>query len=444
MDGTLTVTNIDFVRMRNDTTITTGDLFTTMEAWADPAKIKKSMDIILELEADALRTLELMEGLRELLDLLRERGTKVALVTRNTTKAVNAFFALLGEDYRPLFSQILTRESPYVKPDYRLMDEIARAWGVETPDLLMVGDSLEDVEVGNAAGAASCLIAGGGNETSTAAAQPPPGSIASFKVRGLLELRDRIARGDVTPGLGRQADLSLPRDSDAPGSPPPGRDLLDAVYRQNFVRTAAASYPRMGGAAGGLQASPYPGDHILHLSCSPVTNLTKLLASQGLQVIGVDTDPSTAIQRGLLATRFTGPPLARGSLTGAAQDFDRGMKLLSDDERAAPFDVVIYYNLDRSSEVTARLWTQEGLDECWRVLRFGGRLIAEMLVDPAMVAGAGSSDAEAPAESLLKGSRFLVRALEVLHVHEGGSAGDSWARVRVVAKKPSAGDLASK
>ena len=28
----------------------------------------------------------------------------------------------------------------------------------------MVGDSFEDVEVGNAAGTATCLVAGGGNE----------------------------------------------------------------------------------------------------------------------------------------------------------------------------------------------------------------------------------------------------------------------------------------
>lgn len=149
MDGTLTITNIDFVKMRNDTTITTGDLFTTMEAWADSRKIKKAMDIILDLEAEALRTLQLMDGLRELLDHLKASGIKVALVTRNTTRAVDAFFSILGQEYRPLFSQILTRESPYVKPDFRLMDVISTNWGCTTSDLLMVGDSVEDVEVGN-------------------------------------------------------------------------------------------------------------------------------------------------------------------------------------------------------------------------------------------------------------------------------------------------------
>jgi hypothetical protein len=43
----------------------------------------------------------------------------------------------------------------------RLLLHVAKVWGVEPSQLLMVGDSLEDVEVGNAAGSASCLVAGG-------------------------------------------------------------------------------------------------------------------------------------------------------------------------------------------------------------------------------------------------------------------------------------------
>ena len=36
-----------------------------------------------------------------------------------------------------------------------------QVWGVDPSRMLMVGDSFEDVECGNAAGTASCLIAGG-------------------------------------------------------------------------------------------------------------------------------------------------------------------------------------------------------------------------------------------------------------------------------------------
>jgi ribonucleotide monophosphatase NagD (HAD superfamily) len=39
-----------------------------------------------------------------------------------------------------------------------------QTWQIHPGKLLMVGDSHEDVECGNAAGTATCLIAGGGNE----------------------------------------------------------------------------------------------------------------------------------------------------------------------------------------------------------------------------------------------------------------------------------------
>jgi 3-oxoacyl-ACP reductase-like protein len=40
MDGTLTVSNIDYVTMRKSTEIPVGDLFTVMESWDDGDRIK--------------------------------------------------------------------------------------------------------------------------------------------------------------------------------------------------------------------------------------------------------------------------------------------------------------------------------------------------------------------------------------------------------------------
>lgn len=86
------------------------------------------------------------------------------MVTRNTPKAVNAFFSLLGGSWRDRFSQVLTREFKYVKPDRRLLLHVAQNWGIHPSEMLMVGDSKEDVEVGALVGASTCLITGGGNE----------------------------------------------------------------------------------------------------------------------------------------------------------------------------------------------------------------------------------------------------------------------------------------
>lgn len=61
-DGTLTQAHIDFEDMRARTDIPVGDLFTVMEAWEDQSKIKRSMDIILSIEAEAATTVSLKPG----------------------------------------------------------------------------------------------------------------------------------------------------------------------------------------------------------------------------------------------------------------------------------------------------------------------------------------------------------------------------------------------
>uniref|UniRef100_A0A061QSN0 Uncharacterized protein n=1 Tax=Tetraselmis sp. GSL018 TaxID=582737 RepID=A0A061QSN0_9CHLO len=96
MDGTLTVSNIDFNDMRSRTGISKGDLFTVMESWDGEEEITEAMEVILELEAEARKSLTLKEGLESLLELLKKSKVHVALVTRNTTPSVDAFFSILG------------------------------------------------------------------------------------------------------------------------------------------------------------------------------------------------------------------------------------------------------------------------------------------------------------------------------------------------------------
>ena len=69
----------------------------------------------------------------------------MALVTRNTTASVQAFLDLIGPDWALLFDPVLTREYSFVKPDKRLLLNVAQQWGLDPSQLLMVGDSFEDV-----------------------------------------------------------------------------------------------------------------------------------------------------------------------------------------------------------------------------------------------------------------------------------------------------------
>jgi len=404
MDGTLTVSNIDFAKMRKLTEIPKGDLFTTMEAWDDDARILKAMTTILELEADAVSTLEVMPGLVELLGYLRgmrDEGVRVAVVTRNTPTSVDGFLRLLGEGSEEYFDEIITRHHRHVKPDFRLLSDLADEWRLDPRDMLMVGDSTEDVECGNAAGTATCLIEGGGNEVSSV--RPPPGAIPTFSVTGLPDLLDRLERGDVAPGLGRPQqprefqvgftwdDLApgvsvsqsvdggaLP-DSGLAGAPPPGVDFLEDLYARRLLVTADSSFPRMGNAAGGMQGSRALGDRVLHIGAGSGA-LTKLMASQGMQCVGIDRDVSVLEDRGLMSASFAGEPMAEGSLAPALAVGPRAL--------SGAFDAAVVYQGgsaarredDAGAAVVGSLVSGGGLEEVARVLKPGGRLLVQAVL----------------------------------------------------------------
>lgn len=119
--------------------------------------------------------------------------------------------------------------------------------------MLMVGDSLEDVECGNAAGTASCLIAGGGNEVAAANAGPPPGAVPTITVNSLHELNRILLetkpggeggnvgaaegveegeallgwRAKVAGGEDPKAIAAAILDPSSPGAPAPGLEFAD-------------------------------------------------------------------------------------------------------------------------------------------------------------------------------------------------------------------------
>jgi HAD superfamily hydrolase (TIGR01549 family) len=319
MDGTLSVSCIDYAFMRSSLDIPEGDLFTVIETWDDGDRILSSMDTILEIEDVAAKQTQGMPGVTELLSFLERQDVKVGLVTRNTEYSVDMFFQAIGEHHRGVFDIVMTREFHYVKPDKRCLLHFSRKWNIPASRLLMVGDSTEDVECGNAAGTASCLISGGGNEVNAEKTRPLVGTVPSFTVDSLDELRERLEQRDTPLGweeisdeerLKRAQAIGGDADSGAvsgeeyevaldSGMPFNGLDFFNYLFDSGAIDPPACSFPRLRSTIIKSKVDDlHPGMKVLHLGCGD-GGLTKMLFSAGLNVCGADSDTQKAQKRGL-------------------------------------------------------------------------------------------------------------------------------------------------
>lgn len=345
--------------MRQSIDIPEGDLFTVMETWDDGDRIQKSMDVILEIEAVAAAQSQAMPGFYELIDFLAANPhVKVGLVTRNTEESMSAFFNAVGASYKDAFDLLMTREFAFVKPDKRCLMHFSQAWGIPPERLLMVGDSTEDIECGNAAGLATCLIRGGGNEVNAGKSRPPTGSVETFAVDSLHELLDRLVERNTPLGYTAISDEDRERyaaESSSEeeyevvlerGAPPPGLGFFDWMFESGVVQPPACSFPRILASRNRNTTDDHPGARVLHLGCGDGA-LTKMMFSSGLNVVGVDVDAcaAKARKRGLATasiphTDVGSPEFLRTMNESSYSDFDAIAYLEGDDNDSTNDDSI--------------------------------------------------------------------------------------------------------
>ena len=166
MDGTLTNPNLDFGVMYKRCGVDRSQDILEAIAQMPAADAAAASAIVEEMEEEGRRTLALAPGTVDVLQWLKERGIRTAVVTRNTIRTVGRLHRVLEPSGLPPFWPSIARDAPAgvpPKPDAAALALIAAAWGVPLgPELLMVGDSpANDIAFGAAAGLATALVDSG-------------------------------------------------------------------------------------------------------------------------------------------------------------------------------------------------------------------------------------------------------------------------------------------
>ena len=173
LDGTLVETNIDFPRMKREMLALADECGVDSEAARSldilgvVTRIEESLqaqgnaELARKAREKAMRRLEEIElahsetaqeiaSARDLIELLRSRGIKVGIVTRNCRRASELSLRVAGLDTGLL---LLAREdTPKTKPHPDHLLTALDRLGARPDRSVMVGDHLMDVAAGKAAG----------------------------------------------------------------------------------------------------------------------------------------------------------------------------------------------------------------------------------------------------------------------------------------------------
>ena len=152
MDGTLTIATHDFVAMRealglpDDSSILEG---IAAKPEAERARLSAKLN---ELELEYARDARPQPGAAELLEALRSRGARLAILTRNDKQLAELTLDVCG--LRTFFDDalILGRDEHAPKPAPDGIVHLMQHWNATHGSTVMVGDYVYDLKAGRAAG----------------------------------------------------------------------------------------------------------------------------------------------------------------------------------------------------------------------------------------------------------------------------------------------------
>jgi phosphoglycolate phosphatase len=191
-DGTLAIPNIDFGLMRHQINAIAArhgvdpdqlshlyilEMIDVVAAQLGHPKdargvsfYRQAHDAILALEAECARNGGMLPGAMEVLQVVRQRGYKIGVVTRNSELAVRTICAVIDS----LCDVFLPREAVrFVKPHPEHLELALERLQVPAQHAVMVGDGPIDITAGKAVGLKTVAVLTGGNRREALLASQP-------------------------------------------------------------------------------------------------------------------------------------------------------------------------------------------------------------------------------------------------------------------------------
>lgn len=141
MDGTLTLPYINWQKLRADIVCPPEKNIIEHIESLPPEQAKQANDILLATEREAAERADINAGASELVQTLKDRGLKLALVTNNHREAMH----LILQRYNLTFDLTLSRDDGTLKPAPDLILKTLETFQIHPHEALGIGDSQYDI-----------------------------------------------------------------------------------------------------------------------------------------------------------------------------------------------------------------------------------------------------------------------------------------------------------
>jgi len=243
-----------------------------------PADRARAFQILDGFETEAARQSRPNAGAEEILALLRARGLKIGIISRNSRSAILTALDHFKRIRTSDFSVILSRDDPFSpKPSPDGILAAADILEVPVTQVLVVGDFVFDVEAGHKAGALTAYLT---NRAPFQACSHP----SDFTLEHLGDLKEII-------------DFYAPL--------PPGK-LPNDILRRCLAPLEPELPPLLiaPGVGEDVAAIPLSGEEVLVLKSDPITFATDAIGVYAVSVNINDIATSGATPRWLLTSLF--------------------------------------------------------------------------------------------------------------------------------------------
>jgi HAD superfamily hydrolase (TIGR01549 family) len=154
MDGTITVPYIDWKALRAEIRAREGSTLIEYIESLDADERRWATGVLARFENEAAVHSELNEGVWELLNLLKTRQIKTALVTNNNGQSMR----LVLEKHGLSFDVMLSREDGRIKPSADLVLKAMEQLDLDREEVVLIGDGRYDLWASEEAGIPFVLL----------------------------------------------------------------------------------------------------------------------------------------------------------------------------------------------------------------------------------------------------------------------------------------------